>query len=132
MHNPAAILCLAAVLSGCATTRVRDFAADYQPVWSASTTQYPNFSVYDLPAQNRLMVRLGLVSAMASALNAGFTLGFGGGTPSQAEHEAAAAAFLAESGRGPCRINDASIEPKGASYEFRYACESPAAAVKRR
>ena len=111
--------------SGCSSVPVRDFRADYQKASSRSVKVdgYPPFSVSELPAQRRLKVELNMLAqAFGSIADPMVLMGVSNGIPSASVHEAAALAYLAETGRPSCRTFEAATSPTGREFEFQYAC----------
>ena len=114
-----------AVVGGCASTPVRDFHADYAKVSSRSVKidGYPPFNVAELREQKRLKVELNLLAQTFGAmLDPTVLLGLSDGIPPSWAHQAAARAYLAESGRPACAVTDAAVSPNGREFDFRYAC----------
>src|SRR5262245_9384634 len=126
MRTSGSIFALALlVVAGCATTPVRDFAADYQKAASQSVKVdgYPPFRVAELRDQRRLKVELNILAQAFGSLGDPLVLlGVSNGIPPVSAHRAAAQAYLAETGRASCSATDAAASPDGREFEFRYMC----------
>ena len=113
------------LLAGCVSTPVRDFRGDYQKSASrwVRIDGYPPFNVAELRGQRRLKVEKNIIAQMASALVDPFVMfGVSDGIPPVHVHEAAARAYLHETGRANCSLADAAMSPNGREYEFRFRC----------
>lgn len=79
------------------------------------------YRVFDKPQASRMMVTSSLSSAAAQGFGRGLVFGAIDTTPPKPLFEAAARAYLAETGRASCRITDAYIlvQPQ---FEVRYDC----------
>jgi hypothetical protein len=112
-------------LAGCASTPVREFRGDYQkasPRW-VRIVGYAPFVVAELRDQRRLKVELNILAQAFGGLVDPFVLlGVSSGIPSVGAHEAAARAYLVETGRSSCSIVEAAVSPNGREYEFRFTC----------
>ncbi|MCC6890901.1 MAG: hypothetical protein IT536_20430 [Hyphomicrobiales bacterium] len=117
---------LAVALAGCASSLpVRNFAADYQRASSQSVrvVGYAPFRVAELRSERRLKVELNsLAQAFAGLVDPLVMLGVSDGIPPLSAHQAAAQAFLAETGRPSCTVTASAVLPNGRAFEFQYAC----------
>jgi hypothetical protein len=121
----AAVLALASLAACASSLPVRDFNADFDRAErrSVKVDGYPPFNVLDLKDQRRLKVTLNvLAQAFGSLGDPLVLLGVSNGIPPQSAHQAAARAYLAETGRPSCTVEPAAISPSGREYEFRYTC----------
>jgi hypothetical protein len=127
------VLGLALALGGCGGL---SYAAQEYTGVEVLTVQMPddNYRVFDKPAENKMMVTSSVGSALAQGAGQGLLLNAIDNTPPKPLFEAAAIAFLAQSGRSSCRIIDAYLIVKP-QYEIKYDCTppppSPAPAIKR-
>lgn len=121
------IIMPACALTACASAPERNFQQDYQPVWGDDVAGVPGgpHVVYDLPGQNRLMVRRSFGAGLNAAFSAPALLGLSDGKPGMPELQQAAQAYLAQK-RGACEILDAAKSTTSSNHEFRYRCAGPA------
>jgi hypothetical protein len=119
------------LLTACASSLpVRDFRADFERPSARSTIKiegYPSFGVAELRNQRRLRVEVLPLAALGQVLTNPFIwVGVTDGIPSLSAHQAAARAFLAETGRGACTLEPVAVTPSGREFEFRYSCQGGA------
>lgn len=121
-----AAIMAAGALAGCASLPERDFQPDYQSVWGENVVGAPGgpHVVYDLPTQNRLMVRRSFGAGLNAAFSMPTLLGLSDGKPDERELREAAQAYLARK-RGHCGIVDAAKSTMSSNHEFRYRCAGP-------
>lgn len=87
------------------------------------------YRVFDKPDANKMLVSSSIASATAQSFRSNIMLK--DDTPPKTSFEAAAIAYLSNSGRNGCRVTDSYllIAPQ---YEVKYDCTPPAPAVKKR
>jgi hypothetical protein len=125
LHVATAVLAVL-VLGGCASLPTRNFQADYERAPHRSTVRvegYAPFGVAELRDQQRLRVELNAFAQAFGGLADPLVLvGISSGIPPASAHEAAARAYLAQTGRPSCSVHDGAVSPNGRQYEFRYTC----------
>jgi hypothetical protein len=79
------------------------------------------YRIFDKPAANKMMVTSSLSSAASQGFAQGLTFGAVNAAPPKPRYEAAAIAWLKQTGRESCRIVDGYLiqQPQ---WEFKYNC----------
>lgn len=118
-------------LTACASSLpVHDFRADFERPSARSTIKiegYPSFGVTELRQQRRLRVEVLPFAALGQVLTDPLIwMGVSDGIPSVSAHQAAARAFLVETGRAGCAVEPVAVAPGGRVFEFRYSCQGGA------
>jgi len=118
------IVCIAALLTLTSCAGAKYAMDNYSGVemvgWTSPTTK-TSFLVYDKPAENRMMISLGVGESAMQGLGKGLTLGAADTRTPEGAFQAAALEWLALQGR-TCTATKAFviIEPQ---YEVQYTCQ---------
>jgi hypothetical protein len=117
------LVCILGSLAGGCTSGVQYAVSEYTGV-EVKQIEVPGddtYRIFDKPAANKMMVTSSLASAASQGFAQGLTFGAINAAPPKPRYEAAAIAWLKETGRESCRIVDGYLiqQPQ---WEFKYNC----------